>query len=78
MPHARQGGSGKFGVTCEGSKLDGTELAKEQIGHIQVPPDCFVGVVVGLNGLLVLVTGEDAEPKVVLDTLSKPGLGGFE
>ena len=63
MPHARHGGKGKDEVALAESKFDGTGLEKEQIGQTQVPVDfgasgCTEG---DLNGLLVLVTGEDED-----------------
>jgi len=36
IPHAKQGGIGEFSFEVDGSKLEGTRLEKEHIGHIQV------------------------------------------
>lgn len=36
MPHAKHGGIGVFALDSTGSKLDGTGLENEHIGHIQV------------------------------------------
>lgn len=36
IPQARHGGSGVFALAVAGSKLTGTGLEKEQMGHIHV------------------------------------------
>lgn len=64
MPQARHGGNGKASVAIVGSKLDGTGLEKEQMGHTQVPITTGkAGAVAaeGRNGLVDRDVGEDAD-----------------
>ena len=64
IPQARHGGSGKVSVAMVGSKLEGTGLEKEQIGHTQVPAIRGKGTgvaVEGRNGLEEREDGEDEE-----------------
>lgn len=78
MPQARHGGKGKEEVALVESKFDGTGLEKEQIGQTQVPVDfgasaCTEG---DLNGLLVLVTGEDEDDNAWTDLGLGPSIRG--
>lgn len=62
IPHARQGGKGVLLLAVVGSKLDGTGLEKEHMGHIQV----------------TFFTSEDADagvevPRKLLPDNSPPG-----
>lgn len=45
MPHARHAGKAILEEALAGSKLDGTEFEKEQIGQTQVPLFCPFGLV---------------------------------
>lgn len=89
MPQARQGGNGKASVAIVGSKLEGTGLENEQMGHTQVPTITGKdGVVraVGRNGLVDRDAGEDADVTLWkcgdcdtdgLVILPKPRFSGF-
>ncbi len=64
MPQARHGGSGNESVAIVGSKLDGTGLEREQIGHTQVPVTKGAAAgetVVGRKGLGVRDAGVEDE-----------------
>jgi hypothetical protein len=89
MPQARQGGNGKASVAIVGSKLDGTGLENEQMGHTQVPTTTGkdgVGRAEGRNGLVDRDAGEDADATLWncgdcdtpgLAILPKPRFNGF-
>lgn len=72
IPQARHGGRGVEALALPGSKVGGTGLEKEQIGHIQV---AFDGGVLEIrdrwNGLLVLETGDEEELSAEVVLVSK-------
>lgn len=64
MPQARHGGNGKASVATLGSKLEGTGLEKEQMGHTHAPTTAgsVAGDTAGAwNGLVDREVGEDAD-----------------
>jgi hypothetical protein len=72
IPHAWHGGRGVEELALAGSKLEGTELEKEQIVHIQVAFDSGILVVTreGPNGLFALETGDEEAPRAMAFLLS--------
>jgi len=64
MPQARHGGNGNVSVAIVGSKLDGTGLENEQMGHTQVPTSTGGAAAVtpeGRNGLGDREAGDDVD-----------------
>ena len=64
-PHSKQGGMGREASAVSESKLDGTGLEKEQIGHIHVPHVGCTDAVRAKDptGLLVRETGDDTKAR---------------